>query len=130
MPQKTWDPGFEPMSNALLDLVNPAGETVVAMIGGMGTYQHVEYHLNASRSANYAAIGHGLPAGPCLSGTWDGAVCGTNGTRRRSTDQPHNTTCQNFIVANSNARWRWEKHGKQKGCPAVQTLDLLGMGCA
>ena len=39
MPQTTWDPGFEPMSNALMDLVNPSGETVAAMIGGMGQFQ-------------------------------------------------------------------------------------------
>ena len=130
MPQTTWDPGFEPMSNALLDIVNPFGETVAAMIGGMGLRQHISYHLNASRGANYAAEQHEFPQGPCLNGTWDGASCGPHGVHRPVTKQPYNDTCSDFIKANANAQWRWAHYGKAKGCPAVPQLDLVGMGCA
>ena len=118
------------MSNALLDLVNPSGETVAAMIGGMGFFEHVGYHLNASRSANYAA--NKLPSGPCLNGTWDSTTqsC-TNGTRKRPKDlqKLDAENCQDFKTANENARWRWQQYGKAKRCPAIQPLDLTGMGC-
>lgn len=130
MPQTSWDPGFEPMSNALLDIVNPFGETVVAMIGGMGKHEHIGYHLNASRGSNYAAQTFELPQGPCINGSWDGSSCGANGVRRAPTQQPHNTTCSDFVTANANAQWRWTQHGKAKGCSAVPQLDLVGMGCA
>lgn len=130
MPQTSWDPGFEPMSNALLDIVNPFGETVVAMIGGMGKHEHIGYHLNASRGSNYAAQTFELPQGPCINGSWDGSSCGANGVRRSPTQQPYNTTCSDFVTANANAQWRWTQHGKAKGCPAVPQLDLVGMGCA
>ena len=101
-----------------------------AMIGGMGLHEHISFHLNASRGANYAAQMSEFPQGPCISGTWDDSSCGANGTRRGAMQQPYNTTCNDFIKANANAQWRWAQHGKAKGCPAVPAPDLVGMGCA